>query len=138
MGRLDRTIRLRLRLTKTGSESGVGLGHVDALVEDVGGGGGGLGEHDRLREGGGVGGAQVGGLRMVGGPGVRRRRRVVTSLGWGQLGHRVVHRSLLLLDVGGGGGPPASPHTRVGGVGLVLGPRPLQIILQVSVNVSVI
>ena len=57
---------MRLRLTKTGSESGVGLGHVDALVEDIGGGGGGLGEHDRLREGGGVGGAEVGGLRMVG------------------------------------------------------------------------
>ena len=63
---------------------------------------------------------------------------MVTSLGWGQLRHRVVHGSLLLLDVGGGGGPAPGPHARVGGVGLVLGPRPLQVLLQVSVNVSVI
>ena len=80
---------MRLRLTKTGSESGVGLGHVDALVEDVGGGGGGLGEHDRLREGGGVGGAQVGGLRMVGRPRVRSWRRVVTREEWTELSARV-------------------------------------------------
>ena len=114
------------------------LGGVHRANLGVGGGGGGLGEHDRLREGGGVGGAQVGGLRMVRRPGVRRWRRVVTSLGRGQLGHRVVHWSLLLLDVGGGGGPAAGPHARVGGVGLVLGPGPLQVLLQVTVNVSLI
>ena len=63
---------------------------------------------------------------------------MVTSLGWGQLGHRVVHWSLLLLDVGGGGGPPAGPHPGVGRVGLVLSPRPLQVLLQVAVDVSVV
>ena len=104
------------------------------------GGGGGLGEHDRLREGGGVGGAQVGGLRMVGRPGVRGRggRGVVTRRARGQLRHWVVDGRLLLLDVGGGGGPPAGPHPGVGRVGLVLSPRPLQVLLQVAVDVSVV
>ena len=62
----------------------------------------------------------------------------MTSLGRGQLAHRVVDGRLLLLDVGGGGRPAAGPHARVAGVGLVLGPRPLQVLLQVSVNVSLI
>ena len=62
----------------------------------------------------------------------------MTSLGRGQLAHRVVDGRLLLLDVGGGGRPAARPHTRVGGVGLVLSPRPLQILLQVAVDVSVV
>ena len=128
---------MRLRLTKTGSESGVGLGHVDALVEDVGGGGGGLGEHDRLREGGGVGGADVGRswLVVVGRAGVRGR---VSGLGGRQLRHGMVHAGLLLLDVGGGCRPPARPHAGVGGVSLVLSPRPLQVVVQVTVDVSVI
>ena len=122
---------MRLRLTKTGSQSGICLGHVDALVEDVRGGGGWLGEHDRLREGGGVGGAQVGGLWMVWRAGVRgrRRRSMVTSLGRGQVSDGMVDRSFLLLDVGGGGRPAAGPHARVAGVGLVLGPGPLQVLL---------
>ena len=62
----------------------------------------------------------------------------MTSLGRGQLAHRVVDGRLLLLDVGGGGGPAPGPHTRVGGVGLVLSPRPLQVVLQVAVNVSLV
>ena len=126
-----------LALTKTGSQSGICLGHVDALVEDVGGGGGGLGEHDRLREGGGVGGADVGRswLVVVGRAGVRRR---VSGLGGRQLRHGMVHAGLLLLDVGGGRRPPPRPHAGVGGVSLVLSPRPLQVVVQVTVDVSVI
>ena len=117
-----------LALTKTGSQSGICLGHIDALVEDVGGGGGWLGEHDRLREGGGVGGADVGRSRLVvvGRAGVRGR---VPGLGGRQLRHGMVHAGLLLLDVGGGGRPAAGPHARVAGVGLVLGPGPLQVLL---------
>ena len=63
---------------------------------------------------------------------------MVASLGRGQLRHRVVHGGLLLLDVGGGGRPPAGPHPGVGGVGLVLGPRPLEVLLQVTVDISVV
>ena len=48
------------RLTETGCEGWVGVGHVDAVVQDVGGGGGrGVAEHDALGErrvGGGKGG----------------------------------------------------------------------------------
>ena len=126
-----------LALTKTGSQSGICLGHIDALVEDVGGGGGGLCEHDRLREGGGVGGADVGRswLVVVGRAGVRGR---VSGLGGRQLRHGMVHAGLLLLDVGGGCRPPARPHAGVGGVSLVLSPRPLQVVVQVTVDVSVI
>ena len=126
-----------LALTKTGSQSGICLGHIDALVEDVGGGGGGLGEHDRLREGGGVGGADVGRswLVVVGRAGVRGR---VPGLGGRQLRHGMVHAGLLLLDVGGRRRPPARPHAGVGGVSLVLSPRPLQVVVQVTVDVSVI
>ena len=55
------TFRLRVgqcTLTQTGGEARVGLGDVDAVVEDVRGRGGGLGvaEHDGVMEGGGVGG----------------------------------------------------------------------------------
>ena len=126
-----------LALTKTGSQSGICLGHIDALVEDVGGGGGGLGEHDRLREGGGVGGADVGRSRLVvvGRAGVRGR---VSGLGGWQLRHGMVHAGLLLLDVGGRRRPPPRPHAGVGGVSLVLSPRPLQVVVQVTVDVSVI
>ena len=63
---------------------------------------------------------------------------MVACLGRGQLRHGVVNGGLLLLDVGGGGRPPAGPHPRVGGVRLVLSPRPLQILLQVAVDVSVV
>ena len=77
---------------------------------------------------------------MVGRPGVRGRggRGVVTRLARGQLRHWVVDGRLLLLDVGGGRGPPARPHAWVGGVSLVLSPRPLQVVVQVTVDVSVI
>ena len=124
-----------MRLTKTGCESGVGLGHVDALVEDVRGGGGGLSEDDGVREGCRVGGPEVcRRLSVVGRGGVWCR---VSRLRLGQLRPGVAH-GLLLLDVGGGGGPPAGPHPGVGGVGLVLGPRPLEVLLQVTVDISVV
>ena len=62
----------------------------------------------------------------------------MTSLGRGQLAHRVVDGRLLLLDVGGGGRPPPGPHPGVGGVGLVLGAGSLEVLLQVTVDISVI
>ena len=61
----------------------------------------------------------------------------VSRLRLGQLRPGVSH-GLLLLDVGGGGGPPAGPHAGVGRVGLVLGPRPLEVLLQVTVDISVV
>ena len=47
-------------------------------------------------------------------------------------------RRLLLLDAGGGGGPAPGPHAWVGGGGVVLGPGPLEVVLQAGVQVSVV
>ena len=125
----------RWTLTQTGGEGRVGLGDVDAVVEDVRGGGGGLaGEHDRLVESCWIRRCYV--RRLIG---VTWRtwmlsRRMGRKFGdWMRTSLR-----LLLLDAWRRRGPSACPHTGVAGVGLVLGPRPLQVLLQVSVNVSLI
>ena len=87
--------------------------HVDAVVQDVRGGGGrGVAEDDALRERrvgggkGGWGGGLVGG-RLGEGGGDGRGRHVRWR------GHHTLHH-LLLLDAWRRGRPPASPHARVG------------------------
>ena len=91
------------------------MGHVDAVVQDVGGGGGrGVAEHDALGE-----------RRVGGGKGGWRG-----GLVWGRLGegggdggghhvrwrrHHPLHH-LLLLDAWRRGRPPSSPHAGVGRV----------------------
>ena len=122
--------------TYTWGESRVGLRHVDAVVENVCGGGGWLGVGDALWEGGGVGWADV----------WRRGGRVGGRVGVGRLlwpsqlrhGGRVARARLLLLDAGRARGPAAGPHARVGGVRVVLRPRPLDVLLQVAVDVAIV
>ena len=139
----SRSWQWTLRLTQAGGEARVCLGDVDAVIEDVGGGGGGLGvaEHDGVVEGGGVRWLATAWWPLLRGPRgeLSDRARCLVSLvssghSWG--------RDLLLLDAGRGRalGPAPGPHAGVAGVGLVLGPGPLHILggLQVTVDVSVV